>query len=477
MIPPRAIQIPMRLVKEKGVNNMLRFTAVIILFLSIFITCAAAEPAKYTLDDLYQSALNHSDAVKLAKEAVYVAAQDKKRALSVLIPRFSAFGEYKYYTEEKYLGDTPVQPEWSSTYGLRLDQSFTLNGKELIALQISKDTIIKNRFDLASQRERLLIQVAEAYYDVLKTEKAVDIASANVKRLETYKNAVQTQLKLGTVTKTDLYRASAELSGAQSDRIRAKNLNRLARSALDQITGIPGKYQLDSPALAFDEKGELDQGDLKQRAYENRADLNALKTAKVLAENEVRFTKSAWWPRVGVEGVYARPDASPNDLAPVDESLWAGVNLQFSLFDGGLRKAELNQSRSRERQAGLAISALKKQIALEVDQAYLNYITQKNTITALTDQLTFAKENHEAVTKQFDFGLADSIDVVDANTLLVTAERKLAEAVFDGRLALLTIEQRTGNLLKEVENRLNLPIEERAPDPMGVPKGSKRSKN
>ncbi len=131
--------------------------------------------------------------------------------------------------------------------------------------------------------------------------------------------------------------------------------------------------------------------------------------------------------------------------------------LKIPLYEGGRKKAELNQSRARKRQADLRVRALKKQIALEVDEAYLNFITRKNTITALADQLTFARENLEAVTRQLEFGLANSIDAVDANTLLVTAERQLAEAVYESHLALLRIEQTTGRLLENVQARLGLP--------------------
>ena len=97
----------------------------------------------------------------------------------------------------------------------------------------------------------------------------------------------------------------------------------------------------------------------------------------------------------------------------------------------------------------------------EVDEAYLNFITRKNTITALADQLTFAKENLNAVARQFEFGMTSSIEVVDANTLLVTAERKLAEAVLESHLALVRIERTTGQLLANVQNRLDLPTENR----------------
>jgi len=443
-----------------------RITGVLLLTVSFLVAMASradSEPPAHTLDALFRMAFSYSEEVKLAKESVYVAEQDKERALSVLIPQVSAYGDYLHYSGEKYLDALLVQPAWSNTYGVRLDQSFTLNGKELTALEMSKNSIEKERLDLATERETLLIRVAEAYYNVLKAEKALEIATANVERLKTYKEAVETRLRLGTVTKTDLFRSSAELSGAVSDRIRIVNLLEYTKSVLTRLTGLSGPFQLDAPDLSSRVFPEFDLATLKQEAYQQRSDLNALRMERVFAENQVRFTKGAWWPRIGIEGVWARPNASHGELAPVEDRLWAGINLQFSLYDGGLRRAELNQSLSKERQAALGISALKKQIAIEVDEAYLNFVTRKNTITALADQLTFAEENLNAVARQFEFGMTSSIEVVDANTLLVTAERKLAEAVLESHLALIRIERTTGQLLANVQNRLDLPPENRQP--------------
>jgi len=47
---------------------------------------------------------------------------------------------------------------------------------------------------------------------------------------------------------------------------------------------------------------------------------------------------------------------------------------------------------------------------------------------ALKDQVTYARSHYDAVLKQFQFGTANSVDVMDANTLLVTAERQLSDA-------------------------------------------------
>ena len=112
----------------------------------------------YSLDDLYRIALKRSEKIKISEEDLYIAERTKEKALSVLVPRFSAFGNYTRYSEEKTAADTVtlIQPESTTAWGLRFDQSFTLNGKELIALEISKNSIKKSKYDLNAVKEAYL---------------------------------------------------------------------------------------------------------------------------------------------------------------------------------------------------------------------------------------------------------------------------------------------------------------------------------
>jgi outer membrane protein len=84
---------------------------------------------------------------------------------------------------------------------------------------------------------------------------------------------------------------------------------------------------------------------------------------------------------------------------------------------------------------------------VEVERAFLGLSTRKSTLAALEEQLRFAMENYTAVERQFNYGLANSVDVVDANTLLTTAERQLADARLSLALSRLELERATGSFL------------------------------
>ena len=131
---------------------------------------------------------------------------------------------------------------------------------------------------------------------------------------------------------------------------------------------------------------------------------------------------------------------------PID-TLSVGVNLTFRLWDGGLRRANLEQALARRRQAEQRQRDTARAVVVEVEQAFLNLSTRRSTLTALEDQLRFARENYGAVERQFKYGLANSVDVVDANTLLTTAERQLADARLSLALSRLELERATGTFL------------------------------
>lgn len=403
---------------------------------------------EYTLEDLYRLALERSEKIKLSEENLVIAEIGKDKAMSVLFPRLSAFGNYTRFSEDKYNElNYLIQPDSAGQWGFRLDQQFSLSLREFTALSYSKQNIVKSREDLATTREEYLFQVAQAYYDVLRLKKALDIANANLERVAKYRDMAERRLKLGEVTKTVLLRADGELSGAKSDKLRTENGLAMSKAVLARIVGLQGDYSLKEHTAGEDQTLSLIE--LQDRAYAERSDLKALADQKKMAAQQVTYARGAFWPNVALTGMYQKADQDPASTTLNEESIYGGVGVSFPFFEGGLRKAELNEAKARERQAGYQYEDLKKTIGMEVENAYLEMITQKGNLTYLNDQLIFARDNYNAVSRQFEVGLANSIDVLDANTLLVTAERQLAQSTYTYQMSLLRIKKVTGILLRE----------------------------
>lgn len=414
----------------------------------------APPPKSYTIYDMYRIALKRAERIKISEENLQLAELDREKALSVLFPGLTAFGDYTRYSQEETAGDFTIQPESRASWGFKAGQSFTLNGKELIALKIAEEIIEKRTFDVNSAREAYLFLVAEAYFGVLKAQKRVEIGVANVNRLKTYKEAVSARLKVEAVTRTALFRSEAELSSARAALIRAENLLKLQESILSRLVGLETDFRLIEPDVKVSAVSENQLGMLKQEAYEVRSELKALGKQKTIAENQVRFNRSDYWPKVSLEGMYVNYDQNPGSGFTPDDSLSLTLGLRFSLYDGGLRSARIKEALTQKRMADLALADQKKQINVEIEAALLDMATQKGVYESVKDELTFARENYKAVTRQFDHGLSNSVDVMDANTVLVTSEVKLSEAYYNYQLAQVKLDRSRGTFLKRIIKQL-----------------------
>jgi outer membrane protein len=435
----------------KGIFRMKKILSCgIISLLSVCMFVPESIAREYTLSEIYQKALKSSEKIEMARENVFISQMSKDKALSLLIPRVTAYGAYNRFTEDKYnsTGTILVQPEESGTWGIRADQSFSLSARELDALKIAGQSITKSEYDLDAAKSDFLLAVASNYYNVLKAKKALEIANANLERLIQYHHFVDKRVKVGELTKTALLRAEGELSGGRADYLKAGNTLQLARAILVRVTGVENDFTLKDEKTSSSEACEIDR--LHQTALDKRADLKSYDVQTKMAEQQVKYAGGAFWPNVGLFAVYNGTDQFPAGSTLNRESVLGGVSLTFPFFEGGLRMAEFKEAKAKERQARLAYDDFKRNVDIELRAACLDWDTLKGSLKFFEDQQSFAKDNYYAVMKQFENGLATSLDVMDANTLLLTSDKNLAEALYNYQIASLNVKRSSGTLLQFV---------------------------
>ena len=304
-------------------------------------------------------------------------------------------------------------------------------------------------------RSDYIFQVAQTYIQTISLKRLVEVAQSDVERLTAHRNSVQEKLSVGNVTKTALYRAEAELSRAKTDRIVAINEVASAKAGIVRLTGVENDFQVSEDSIGNIEELSVTPEEIEARAMENRFEIKGAKKALEIAERTVAYEKGDYWPSLSLEGGYRendiRYDNGSGSRAKYDtEDAYIQAELQFTLFDGGLRKAQVRQALATQRKAEQALSDQEMVIQQESKDAYLQYITAKNTWINLKDEVKSARENYTAVQMQFKYGMANSIDIMDANTLLVEAERRMSNAEYAYYLAILRITYTQGDILAKL---------------------------
>lgn len=411
---------------------------------------------KVTLSEMYQEALANNEQVGIAKENLIRSERDVDRALSQILPRLDVDAAYRRRDEAK-LGATTtfiLRPKQEETFNVVLSQPLFTGGRAIAGYRIAKQGIQGSQQGLSDVKEQLLFDVAQGYYRVLKARKNVAIEESEVKRLEAHRRDSDKRVQVGEVTKTVLLRSEAELSGAKASLIREQNAFETAKDRLSFLTKMPRELILEEPPLLdLPLEGEEE---LVRQALKNRPDLAQQRINEKIALQEVKVAKGTFYPSFTLEGHYSWIDQDPAGSFLVKRDASALVRMDFPIFEGGLRKAEVSQAHSKVRETELSLHFLREEIAIEVRKDLLDLASVTSALQNLKDQLLFARDNFNLVSRQFAVGLATNIDVLDANATLKDAERFYANTVYDRELAILRIYRDIG-VFEEKMKEAHLP--------------------
>ena len=406
-----------------------------------------------TLQEAYRLSLKNLEGIGIAKETLYQFYQNKRKALSTILPSLSFDLNYTKYSKIKGSRFGPqffvIQPNTRYNYGIKISQSIYQGGREWSALRQADYLVESKERELADVKEDALLQVAQVYYGVLENQREVEIKKADLNRAKERKRVARVRFQVGEVTKAILLREEAEVARIEAELIRAEKELTIAKERLARLTGLKGEFSLESPPEEKVPSMQMDK--LIQVALKNRSDyLKALAELEVAKEG-VTYAIDSFFPTLRVDGVYMRFGEDPLDKTFFNkESINATLILSFPLYQGGLRIAEVHEAKSKLRAARFNLSNIKKNIELEIKDSYYTIQAIKSAIKSHEKQLAAAKENYDMVFKQFKHGLATNVDVIDANTALVAAQEALMISKIQLQLAILQLKRRMGVLLKEI---------------------------
>ena len=404
--------------------------------------------AALTIQEAYRQALQNYETVQIAQESLTQSELEKRKALSGFLPTIKS---ELSYTRRPDAIQSPsggvIRPRSDERFQLTLNQPLYSGGRATSVYKMAGLGIEGSRAALGSTKEELLFQVAGSFYDTLKAKKNVLLEETEVKRLEAHRRDAAIRFQVGEVTKDILLRAEAELSAAKARLIRAGNDLQVAKDQLALLTKLPDDFDLEEPPQPT-VPVQRDQEQL-DTAFKFRQDLVKKRLDEQIAQEGVRFARGSFYPFLSLEGQFIQDEQSPKSpFFTVNQDKLAILKLTFPLFEGGLRIAELRESKSKARQAELDHTLLQKQIRLEVRRANLDIQTLNSVLENLRDQLAFATENYTLVSKRFQVGLATNIDVLDANNILIDAERQLTNNTYDRDLAVIRLQKGMGVFLQ-----------------------------
>ncbi|HAK59534.1 MAG TPA: hypothetical protein DCO77_03995, partial [Nitrospiraceae bacterium] len=141
------------------------------ILLALTATHSFAADRVYTLQDAYEAALGTSEIVKIAEEGVVQAESIVDQAWTYVYPRLTGEAGYTRYNEIlPPSGGFVFQPLDDFRAGLILTQPLYTGGRTFAALRSAKKLRAVSRGELKATKQDTLLNVAEAYYGVLRAQ-------------------------------------------------------------------------------------------------------------------------------------------------------------------------------------------------------------------------------------------------------------------------------------------------------------------
>jgi outer membrane protein len=194
------------------------------------------------------------------------------------------------------------------------------------------------------------------------------------------------------------------------------------------------------------------------KALASRPDLLA-QMEEVRATNAaVTSAHSEWYPRLTFQGddgylrAYGQQPPLPGAYAGANV-YHAELSLNWTVFDGGRRRNEVDRARASQKQAQAAVDRKRDEVSDEVWRAYSDVNTAFRQRDAATTLLNASSDSYEAALESYQLGVRNLVDLLAAERDLADARSADITARVRVLNSLAALAYSTGDLLKTTARR------------------------
>ena len=302
-------------------------------------------------------------------------------------------------------------------------------------------------------RQNLVFQVTQAYYEVLKAQELVKVDRQNLDRSRENRERVEAYVEAGIQIEADI--ATAQVREANSELALLNDQNQLdiALAYLPRIMGL-------NPATRMrvienqEPKNEVEIVDISldeaiNHAIKARPEFMVSKSNVKQTEYALRLTKLNRYPKLNAQYNH---DFNLDDYFDDSEDLghlryWRfAATLDFPIFDGGVTKRRVDELELQLDRTGEDLEDLKRSVALEVQQAYLNLIRAAKSVEISDAQVRDARLSLNVIRERFIQELAILIELLDAQTVFASALTSQVRIFYDYQIARASLQKVLGDL-------------------------------
>jgi outer membrane protein len=400
-------------------------------------TSASGERLQLTLDQAVATALKQNTTARIAVLTAAQSEQEQKIALAQLLPQaqVGVTEEWQRVNILAQFGGTrifPGLPGHVGPYSI-FSAGPSVNGPifDLTLFrryQASRNTANASRAESLSTREQVILLVVSQYIGTLRSVADVQASQSRVDLAQALYNQAADLQKEGVGTGIDTLRANVELQNEKQRLIQAEAGRETSLFGLSRLLNLDPHQPIElADSLSFFDTPQPDVETSIEQGLSARQEWKSLEQQVRAAENQKKAATASRLPSVHFSGNWAELGTTPSEVIPT--YTYSGT-VSVPLFTGGRIRAETARANLDIQKLQQQQADLRNQIALEVKTALINLDSARNEVRVANLGVQLSKEEVDQARDRFNAGVANNIEVIQAQDSLSRANDNQIAALY-----------------------------------------------
>ncbi|HYM11113.1 MAG TPA: TolC family protein [Bryobacterales bacterium] len=306
----------------------------------------------------------------------------------------------------------------------------------------ASENVRATQYSYDNAKSVVVLAVTSLYLEAIAGAARIDAAQAQLATAQAlYDQAVDLR-KAGVIPGIEVIRAQVEKQAQQQRLIFFQNEYEKEKLNLARAIGLPLGQQIRlSDALSYTAPPAISQQQALEQAYHSRADYqNALALVRA-AESARRAASAEALPSVSLDGNYG--DIGPR-IYNSHGTFLVAASVRIPVFQGGRVRGDVLQADALLRQRTAESEDLRARIDYEIRTAFLDLKSAGDRVEVARSTLDLAKRQLAQSQDRFAAGIADNIEVVQAQDALATATENYISSLYAYNLAKVSLARALG---------------------------------
>ena len=323
-------------------------------------------------------------------------------------------------------GDAAISDVNPLTSSIKLEQTLLDYGrdisheKNIVGLELAKAKLTKKEQDV-------IYSAIEAFTGLILAREKLEINRRNLNLLIRQVETDKVRLDRGQITITDLSQSESSLAGAQAQFTQASNDLLISKLNYENIIGNstdPNKLKKSSKAIVSIPKSLIDAIELSKI---NNPDIKIAELDLIQSEKDLAISESDLKPTasLSLERSYSDDLSSTIDRKEKDV-LKATISWPF--YSGGKKRSKISKNSNFTYRKRLLLEDAVKTNDTMVASAWSSLESSKSFLNSVIAQVRASKIANEGISAEYERGSRTTLDVIQSNSLLLTAQISLANS-------------------------------------------------